>query len=153
MANPHIGYGALLQKSDGNSPENFVSILGIKSITGPNISRDTIDTTDMSGDGWRTFVGGLVDGGEVSFDANFLPADDTQNQEAGGFLASFDLTSCDSVEAWRILLPECAGHSEGYFEFNGIVSGDSITIPMADLMAFSGTIKVSGRPRLVLATG
>lgn len=152
MPNPHIGYGALLAKGDGNSPQNFISVLGIKGITGPNMTRDTIDTTDMSGDGWRTFVGGLVDAGEVSFDANFLPTDDTQNQEPGGFMAEFDKGSCDSVGDWRIVLPECAGQSEGYFEFNGVVSGQSVTIPMADLMGFSGTVKISGRPRLVLST-
>jgi predicted secreted protein len=149
----HTGFGALLLKGDGASPENFVAVMGVKSMTGPSISRDTHDTTDMqSPSGWREFIGGLVDGGEVSFEANLLPRNETQNQEAGGFMAEFDKTSCDSRGNWRIQFPECAGEAEGYMEFEGIVTGQSMQFPMDDLMSFSGTIKVSGRPELVIAT-
>lgn len=154
----HTGMGAILQKGDGNSPENFFDVLGVKSIAGPDISRETHDTTTMASEGgWREFIGGLVDAGEVSFEANFLPRDPSQNQTAqgedspaGGFMAEFDKTSCDSRGNWRILLPECAGEADGYWEFAGIVTGQSIQMPMDDLMGFSGTIKVSGRPTLVL---
>ena len=37
-----------------------------------------------------------------------------------------------------------------YLEFAGILSGQNIEIPMDDLMGFEGTIKVSGRPELVI---
>lgn len=146
----HIGLGAQLQKGDGNSPENFISILGIKSITGPGIKRDAIDVTDMNSGTFREYIGGLVAGGTISFDANWLPRDPTQNQEAGGFMAEFDKTSCDSRGNWRITLPECEGDSEGYFQFAGIVTGQSVTIPMDAVMAFTGEITVSGRPELVI---
>ncbi len=146
----HIGLGAHLQKGDGNSPENFISILGIKSISGPGIKRDAIDVTDMDSGTFKEYIGGLVDGGVISFEANFLPRDPTQNQEVGGFMAEFDKTSCDSRGNWRITLPECAGDSEGYFEFAGIVTGQSVTIPMDAVMGFTGDIQVSGRPTLVI---
>lgn len=146
----HIGAGAHLQKGDGNSPENFISILGIKSITGPGIKRDTIEVTDMDSGTFKEYIGGLVDGGVISFQANFLPRDATQNQTAGGFMAEFDKTSCDSRGNWRITLPECAGDSEGYFEFAGIVTGQSVTIPLEALMEFTGDIQVSGRPKLII---
>jgi predicted secreted protein len=150
----HIGLGAHIQKGDGNSPENFISILGIKSISGPGIKRDAIDVTDMDSGTFREYIGGLVQGGTISFDANFLPRDPTQNQHVHGFMAEFDKTSCDSRGNWRITLPICAGDSEGYFEFAGIVTGQNVTMPMADVMAFTGEITVSGRPRLViLASG
>ncbi len=146
----HIGLGAQLQRGDGNSPENFVSVLGIKSITGPGIKRDAIDVTDMNSGTFREFIGGLVTGGTISFEANFLPRDPTQNQETGGFMAEFDKTSCDSRGNWRITLPECEGDSEGYFQFAGIVTGQSVTLPMDAVMAFTGEITVSGRPELVI---
>lgn len=152
-SNAHIGFGAQIQKGDGASPENFVSILGIKSISGPKISRDSVDVTDMqSASGYREFIGGLTDAGEVTFESNFLPRDATQNQEDGGFMAEFDKSSCDSRGNWRILLPECQGEAEGYFEFAGIVTGQQVDVPMDALMGFSGTIKVSGRPTLVITT-
>lgn len=146
----HTGYGAFIQRGDGASPENFVSVLGVKNITGPNIQRDTHDVTNMASGVGREFVGGLVDFGEVSFEANFLPRDPTQNQDAGGFLAEFDKSSCDSRGNWRILLPECEGESEAYFGFAGVVTGAQIAIPMDDIMGFTGTIKISGRAELVV---
>ncbi len=149
----HTGFGALILKGDGQSPENFIAIMGVKSITGPSISRDTHDTTDMqSPSGYREFIGGLIDAGEVSFEANLLPRNETQNQEAGGFMAEFDRSSCDSKSNYKIQFPECEGEAEGYMAFEGIVTGQSMTFPMDDLMGFTGTIKVSGRPELVLAS-
>lgn len=151
--NPHTGMGAQLLKGDGQSPENFVAVMGIKSINGPNIQRDTHDTTDMNqADNYRTFIGGLVDAGEVTFDANLLLRDATQNQEDGGFMAEFDKSSCDSRGNWRITLPPCAGDPDGYLEFSGIVTGQQMQIPLDDIMSFAGTIKVSGRPEVVLIT-
>jgi hypothetical protein len=157
VGRPHTGIGAHLQRGDGQSPENFVSTLGIKSISGPSMSRDMHDTTDMDSGTFREFIGGLVDGGEVSFEANFLPRDPTQTQdapdnEAPGFMGEFDLSSCDSRGNWRILIPDCVGEPESYLEFAGVVSGMGIEFPMDDIMGFSGTIKVSGRPRLVIET-
>lgn len=146
----HIGAGTELQKGDGQSPQNFVSIMGIKSVSGPGLSRDAVETTDMSTEGWRTFIGGLKDGGEVGFEANFLPTDPTQNQTEGGFMAEFDKNSCDSNTDWRILLPQCAGEPDAYFEFNGIVTGQEVDLPLEEVMGFNGTIKVSGRPELVV---
>lgn len=149
------GFGAFIQKGDGASPENFVSVMGVKGITGPNISRDTHDVTTMNDasteDGqFRKFIGGLVDAGEVSFEANLLPRNETQNQSEGGFLAEFDKPSCASRGNFRILLPACEGEPEAYFQFAGIVTGASHEIPMEDVMGFTGTVKISGRPELVI---
>lgn len=146
----HIGAGAELQKSDGASPANFISIMGIKSISGPGITRDAVETTDMTTEGWRTFIGGLKDGGEVSFEANFLPVDPTQNQTAGGFMAEFDKNSCDSLSQFRILLPKCDGEPDAVWEFDAVVTGQEVEIPLEEIMGFNGTIKVSGRPELLI---
>lgn len=147
------GFGAFLQKGDGLSPEQFTTILGVKSMAGPSITRDTHDVTAMTSvGGWKEFIGGLKDGGEVTFDANWLPRDATQGQDTGGFMAEFDKDSCESRGNWRILVPSCPGEDEVTVEFEGIVTGQNITIPMDDVMAFSGTIKVSGRPSIVIAT-
>lgn len=146
------GFGAILQKADGSSPANFLDIMGIKSISGPSISRDTHDVTTMSSQGWREYIGGLVDAGEVGFSANWLPRDETQGQGDGGLMAEFDKGSCESRSRWRILVPGCPGEDEVYLEFDGILSGQNIDIPMDDVMGFEGTIKVSGRPELVVET-
>ncbi len=150
----HTGFGAMLQRGDGQSPENFVTVLGVKSISGPNITRETHDVSDQAQKtNFREFIGGMVDAGELSFEANFLPRDPTQNQHEGGFMAEFDLNSCNSRGNWRILLPECEGEPEGYVQLQAIVTGCNMQFPMDDLMGFSGTMKVSGRPQLVIISG
>lgn len=150
---PRSGFGALLQRGDGASPENFVTILGVKSISGPDISRETYDTTTMDqADLYRRFVGGLVDAGEISFDANWLPRDITQSQADGGWFGEFDLDSCDSVRNWRIVTPSCPGEDGVIIDFEGVVTGASVQMPMDDLMSFSGTCKVSGRPAITIET-
>lgn len=145
----HTGFGALLMKGNGASPEEFVAVMGIKSITGPNLQRTTHDTTDMqSPSGFREFIGGLIDPGEVTFEANLLPNDATQNQEDGGFMAEFDKSSCNSRGNWRVSFPICEGEPAGYLGFAGIVTGQAMQLPLDDLMSFNGTIKVSGRPEI-----
>ena len=47
-------------------------------------------------------------------------------------------------------MPACPGEPEVYLEFAGVLTGQNIEIPMDDLMGFEGTIKVSGRPTLVI---
>lgn len=149
----HTGMGAVLSKGDGNSPENFIPVLGVKSIQGPGIKRDTHDTTDMNASSvFRAFIGGLVDAGEVTFDCNWLPREATQNQSDGGLMAEFDKGSCASLSHWRIHIPDCPGEPSMFMAFDGIFSGQDNQIPMDDLMSFSGTIKVSGRPELTVET-
>lgn len=142
----HIGLGAQLLKGDGNSPENFLPIMGIKSISFSGFKRDAIDVSDLSTGNWKKMVGGMVDGGTVSFDGNFLPRSASQ----AGFLEEFDKSSCDSNSNWRINLPECEGESEGYFEFAGPATGGGFTIPMDAVMTMSGEITISGKPTLVI---
>lgn len=147
------GFGAILQKADGPGPDaNFIDIMGIKSISGPSISRDTHDVTTMTSQGWREYIGGLVDGGEMGFAANWLPRDPTQGQEEGGLMAEFDKGSCESRSRFRVLVPGCPGEPEVYLETDGILSGMNIDIPLDDVMGFEGTIKVSGRPELIVET-
>lgn len=147
------GYGALLQRSDGNTPPNWITLLGVKSISGPDIARETHDTTEMaSGTNYRTFIGGLVDPGSLSFEANWLPRDPTQSQDPGGFIGEYDIDSCGSLTAWRIVTPSCPGEDTVTIEFEGIVTGSSFELPMDDLMAFTGEIKISGRPTILVET-
>jgi len=144
------GFGAILRMENRDTPGDYIDLMGIKGITPPEMSRDVHDTTTMqSPGGWREFIGGLKDGGEVSFSANFLPRDPTQGQTSG-FMSEFDRDSCESRGNWEILLPACPGEEEVAFRFAGIVTGQSGDIPMDDVMTFEGTIKVSGRPQLVL---
>src|SRR5262245_32294807 len=97
-----IGYGTILQFGDGNSPEAFTSVAEVTNITGPNLSRDIPDATHMqSPDGYKEFINGMKDGGEVVAELNFVPFDTTQNASTG-IRSLFE----DGVKRnWRMILP------------------------------------------------
>lgn len=145
----HTGFGAIISKDDGFG--NFIPVLGVKSISGPSMSREIHDTTDMNNpSNYRTKIGGLVDGGELTFEANWLPRAPGQNQDEGGLWAEFDKSSCASLGSWRVDIPDCPGEPAAYILLDGIFSGMGAEIPMDDIMSFQGTITVSGRPELVI---
>ena len=51
------------------------SIAELTSIGGLSLSADTIDVTTLDSDGYREFIQGMKDGGEVSISGYFNPAD------------------------------------------------------------------------------
>ena len=80
-----IGHGTLLGFGDGASTgETFTNVVERTAIAGPSMSRDTPDASNMdTPNGWREFIGGLKDGGEMSLEANWLPQHASQNLAAG----------------------------------------------------------------------
>jgi hypothetical protein len=67
------GVGAAFKRSATDSSASTYAAIGeVNSITGPNMSREFIDTTalDTSG-GYRTFIPSFRDGGEITLDVNF----------------------------------------------------------------------------------
>jgi hypothetical protein len=52
-------------------------VVGIGTWDMPGISTDLLEATEM-GDEWKTFIAGLKDGGEISFEGLFDPADGGQ---------------------------------------------------------------------------
>ena len=59
-------YGSKLQIGDGAVSEAFSDVAEIVELTPPSMSRDEIDVTShQSSDGYREFISGLRDGGEV----------------------------------------------------------------------------------------
>ena len=62
---PIVGIGTTLKKGD-------VIVANLTSIDGVGFSADTIESTNLSTDGgYRTFVNGLKDAGEVSLSGHF----------------------------------------------------------------------------------
>jgi predicted secreted protein len=73
-------HGTLLQIGDGASPtEHFTSVAEVMDITGPALTKSILDTTNqVTSLGWKEALGGLKDGGAVSFTCNYIIADPTQ---------------------------------------------------------------------------
>ena len=137
--------GSLLQLGDGAGTEAFTSIAEITKLSPPQRSRDEIEVTHTtSSDGYREFIPGWRDGGEVPFEANWLPTSTTQD-ETTGILESFN----DNVaHNWRIVVPGAAL----YFPFTGFVVTFEPDLDIEKQGTLSGTIKITGKPGAPVAT-
>lgn len=118
------------------------AIANLTGISGPNLSADTIDvTTHDSADGFREFIGGLKDGGEISLEGNFTDA------AAANVLITL-FSSGEVTSGATLTVPSTDTSGTAILTFDGIVTGYEIDAPHDDKITFSATIKVTGKPVL-----
>ena len=128
-------FGTQLLRGDGGTPEIFTAIANVTSISGPGLSRETIDVTAHdSPDGWMEFVGGLKDAGEVSADINYAPS------KHDTLVADFD---DDEPRNYQLVFPDSTTWS-----IQAILTGFEPEAPYDDKLAASLTFKVTGKPTL-----
>lgn len=83
-SNAVSAFGTLLKLGDGGSPESFTTVAELRTISGPSINADAIDvTTHNTPTPFRRFIAGLLDGGDVTFELNFIPQEPTHSYSAG----------------------------------------------------------------------
>src|SRR5690349_5997020 len=94
------GFGTQFQRATTLSPGTvYETIANVTSISGPDRKRETIDVTAHDSPGqYMEFIGGLKDGGEVSLDINYDPAEDTHDLDE-----DFDDTAARNYRV--VLLP------------------------------------------------
>jgi len=115
------------------------AIAQLTSISGPNISMDTIDMSSHdSADRAREFVAGMIDGGEISVEGNLTSAN-----SAAALLA---LMAAGTVTSGAtIAFPDPPNLT---WEFDCLVTAVSTDAPYEGKISFSATLKVSGLPTL-----
>lgn len=118
------------------------AIAGVLTITGPGMSRDTIDTTalDTAG-GYRTFMGGFRNPGTYTFTMLF---DRTYYD-----LMKADFES-DDLQNYEVVLPDDDNTS---FEFEGLITELPLSIPPDDKVTADITIQVSGEVTIESGSG
>jgi predicted secreted protein len=132
MAGPFSGVGTVIRRWDSGS-SGWVNLTEVKSIDGPNMTRETYDTTSLDTvAGYRTFIGGFRDGGTVGLEANFT--------RAGYDIAKADFEN-DDLQNYEIVLPDDDATS---FEFEGLISELGTAIPNDNIVSAAVSIKVSG---------
>ena len=143
MTNAIAGYGTLLQAGDGAATEVFATIAEVKDISGPGLEMTQEEATSHdSTNGWREFVSTLADGGEVSFEVNFIPTDGTQDASTG-LIADFEART---LRNFQLVFPDTGSTTWG---FAANVSGFEPAEPVDGLLTASVTLKISGEPTLV----
>lgn len=112
---------------------------GLSSIGGVEVSSETTDVTALDNvSGYKEYLGGFKDGGEVPLEG-FLDGED-KGQEA--MYAAFE--SQDEKE-FSIVFPEKIGKT---WSFKGIVTKFATNAAVGDAVKFSASVKVSGKPTL-----
>ena len=121
-----------------------VTVGGLTSIGGLELSADTTDVTTLdSVGGYREFIAGFKDAGEVSIEGYF---DSTTGK---GQKELYNLFESGATETFTILFPS---ETKTSCEFEGVVTGFSTSAGLEDPISFSATIKVSGAPTLTVTT-
>ena len=109
------------------------SVAEINSISGPNMSRGTIDVTSLdSTGGYREFIAGFRDAGEVTLDCNFAIG------EWDYWLADFE---SDTLVTYSI---ELSNTEASVFSFSALCTALGVAVPMDDKVTCSVTLKISG---------
>lgn len=117
---------------------NYVAELS--EIGGLELSADTIDVTALdSTGGYRNFIGGFKDAGEVSLSGFFNPGDLGQSALYTDFQSGV-------TDNFTILFPFGAS-----WTFQGVVTGFKTSASLEDAISFEATVKVSGQPTLNLS--
>ena len=139
MSNAVSGVGTLFRRWSGTA---WVNIAEINSISGPGMSRNTIDVTSLdSTGGYREFITGFRDAGTIALSMNFSRV----TYEA----MKTDFES-NVLQNYEMVLPDVEHTS---IEFEGLVTELPLTIPADDKITADVTIKISGAVTMASGSG
>lgn len=137
MSDAFSGVGAQFKRSDMATSPQFAAIAEVNDINGPEKSRNTIDTTSLDTDGgYKTFIGGFRDAGEVKLEMNFTFA---------GYDLMNDDFEDDDPRDYQIVLPDVGNTT---LQFSALVTNLGMKIPKEDKVTASVTLKISGQVTL-----
>lgn len=131
------GFGTQFKRGDGADPEVFSALASVTNVSGPGLTRETIDVTAHdSPDQWMEFLGGLKDGGEVTLDINYRPS------VHDALVADLD---DEDPRNYQLVFPDVDATTWG---ISAIMTGFEPEAPYDDKLAASLTFKVNGKPTL-----
>lgn len=132
-------FSTTFKVGDGATTEAFTAVAEVHNISGPSISRDSIETTHHgSTAGFREYLPGLRDGGEVTIDLNW-----DHGSGANHSALYNDIDTGTANGNYQVEFPDAT-----VFEFSGHVTAFDVTAPIDDRLTASVTFKVSGQPSL-----
>lgn len=119
-----------------------VDIAGLTSIGGIEIKADTVDTTTLDSDGgYKEFIGGFKDAGEVPIEGFFDPGNTGQVEMQSAL-------DTGVAEDYKITFPTTP---KAEWAFKGVVTGFKVgDVDVDGTINFGATIKISGKPVLTV---
>tara|TARA_Y100000310_G_scaffold278682_1_gene297317 strand:- start:2033 stop:2431 length:399 start_codon:yes stop_codon:yes gene_type:complete len=110
------------------------SVSDVLRISGPSVSAATIDTTSL-GSVHRSFVGGIIDSGEMTFDISYDPNDNTVIENL------FDNSASTIPAATNC---EITFSDSSTWNFNAVLTGFDVGVEMDDKVTASISMKATG---------
>lgn len=136
-----VGTKLLIEPKSGDAD---VAVGGLKSISGIDVNADEVEVTDMGNtDGYREYLPGFKDGGEV-------PVSGYMDGEDGGQDRMYELLESGDVVNCKIQFPAKIGKT---WSFKAGVTKFTTSAEVDDAITFDATLKVSGKPTLAATTG
>jgi predicted secreted protein len=131
--------GVKLKRGDGATPTEVFSAIGeVFNLSGPNETAAQIDVTSFDSTA-REYIAGLRDGGEVTFEFNFVGDDVSQaglrSDFAAGTLRNFEIDLHDATATLTV-------PSKYAFAASVTALGNSFAVD--DKITGSCTLKISG---------
>ncbi len=130
-SNAFSGVGTSFYRNDPST--GWGAIAEVNNISGPGMTRDFIDVTSLgSTGGYREFITGFRDGGEVTFQMNMT------NDGYDQLMTDFE---ADAAREYKIVLPD---DDESTFSFSGLITAIPLNVQPDDKVTVDVTIKVTG---------
>jgi len=142
-AAPGPTFSAIFNNSHGTNINIalMVPVLEIFKIGGPGMKADMKEASNMgSPNTYKEFIAGLREGGDITFEGNYIPKEATNSQVT----LRTDFESA-VLSNWCVALP-LAG--TGIWTFTGYVSALNPAYPVDDRIVVSGTMKITSKPVL-----
>lgn len=135
MTAARIGHGITLAIANYDSPTTFVDLGEVLDMTGPNLTRDAVDATNMSSTSrHREYIGGLRDAGEITAELNYAPGSAGDDQL---------LLAYNDDDYWPIKI---TFHNSDTWTANAFITAYEPSMPNEDKMTLSVTFKLTGVP-------
>lgn len=133
-------FGTQLQMGDGGGVEVFTAIAGLTNIDGPGLSVGNMDATAHdTPSAAREFVPELIDGGEVSIEGYYDPAEATHKNTAGIIF----VTRNRLTRNFKVVDKDTGASTT---TFRAFFTEFRRTAPMDGLLGFTATLKITGLP-------
>lgn len=127
------GVGTEFQRGDGASNEVFTKLSEVTSIAGPNLTKAQIEVTSLDSlDGFREFITGFKDPGEITLEMNYT---------RDGYATLKE--DFDSEDEWnyQIVFPDDGNTT---LSFAAFVTGITVNTPFDDKVSMTVTFKIDG---------
>lgn len=136
-SNAFSGVGTQFKRGDSDSSEEFIKVAEVNTISGPDMTRDTIDVTSLdSTSGFREFIPSFRDGGQIVLEMNFT-------------IDSFDELlidfNSDDIRNYQIVWADTGATT---FNFAAYCIGLVINTTLDDKVTATATFKISGEVSL-----